>query len=98
MFLSVAVDEKDRDALRFLWFDEGDYETYLVYTKAWNKQKAYDKKQRLINMFDNEWDERAPWMGVKILKKMQHLFCVQFKIISKSFKVQGQKNTDKTNI
>ena len=27
------------------------------------------KKQRLINMLENEWDERAPWMGVKILKK-----------------------------
>ena len=36
MFLSVAVDEKARDALRFLWFDNGDYEKSIV-TYCWTR-------------------------------------------------------------
>ena len=36
MFLSVAVAEQDRDALRFLWFDKGDY-NQCIKTYRWKK-------------------------------------------------------------
>ena len=36
MFLSVEVDKKDRDALRFLWFEDGDYEKPIK-TYRWKK-------------------------------------------------------------
>ena len=37
MFLSVLVNKKDRDALRFLWYDKGDYNKGAIKTYRWTK-------------------------------------------------------------
>ena len=37
MFLSVLVDEKDRDALRFLWYEDGDYKKGKIEARRWTK-------------------------------------------------------------
>ena len=37
MFLSVIVAKKDRNALRFLWFENGDFEIGAIKVRRWKK-------------------------------------------------------------